>query len=153
MHFRFRALAGVTAIVVFYGTGAAELPPLDTDKLKAEADVIVLGKVAKVEAVEKKPTSTAVEKEVEYRLTVEVEKVEKGKLTEDAKTVLARGTSFTLKKGAVGTGGHRSANTSDRIEAVEKDWELRLYLKTSKDDGFDIVSPNGFEVQRKPKDK
>ncbi|MGH7173397.1 MAG: hypothetical protein ACRELG_24195 [Gemmataceae bacterium] len=147
---RIVGVVGMLLVIFVCGIAIAEVPPKKKDQLHKEANLIITGTVTKVEVREKKSSSKAVAKEEEYRLIVAVGKVEKGKLADESKPVSARGSAFELKPRFVGTRGHRSANTNDRISGVEKGWKLKLYLKgPAKDGTYEIVFPNGFEVSRK----
>jgi hypothetical protein len=150
---RLACIAGFAVLMFFCGRLAAEVPPLPKEELESGAALIVTGKVTKVAVEDRKPSGNAVAREREYRLTVAVADVAKGKLQDPAKPVVAAGSYYELKPGMTGTGGHRSANTTDRISAVKEGWELKLYLKPAKDGVHEIVFPNGFEVQKKPEAK
>ncbi len=135
--------------------------PLQEDDLREQADVVVTGTVTKAEISEKKPPSNGAAKEEEHRLTVAIGKAEKGKLPEGAKTVDVRGSSIQIESAMRNIEpkiqskfGHNSTNTDDGIAAVEKGWELRLYLKrAAKGEPYTIVFPNGFEVLKKPSEQ
>jgi hypothetical protein len=146
---RFCRLAAVVACFFVCGVLVAEIPPLPKKQLQDNADVILSGKVTEVKTAQKSPPKYG-DKETEYSLTVEVGQVAKGKLKEGARTVVARGSVYDYRPGAVGTGGHYSDNTDDRIGGVEKGWEMTLYLKAAPDGTYEIVFPNGFEVLKKP---
>jgi hypothetical protein len=149
MSMPFRWVVAAPAFALMAGHLAAEVPPLPKSALEARADLIVTGTVTAVSAGDKSPPRYG-EKETEYRLTVEFSQVEKGALKGGARSLVARGSSYTYRPGNVGTGGHYSDNTNHRIAAVEKGWELTLYLTAAADGTFEIVAPNGFAVRKSP---
>lgn len=147
------SLAALFAAAALCALAAAEVPPLPEKELVAQSDVIVIGTVDAVKTTVKKKATAKERGEEEYLLTVAVKSVDKGKLKEGTKTVTARGWYYEVPPGTVGPAGHYSTNTDDRIAGVEKGWELKLYLKAGADGVYDIVSPNGFAVQKKPEKK
>jgi hypothetical protein len=144
-----RFLAALCAAAAVCAWAAAEVPPLPEKELVAQSDVIVVGTVDAVKATVKKKATAKERGEEEYLLTVTIKSVDKGKLNEGTKTLTARGWYYELPPGFAGAAGHYSANTDDRVAGVEKGWELKLYLKAGADGVYDIVSPNGFAVQKK----
>jgi hypothetical protein len=133
-------------------TLAIEIPPLSKEKLESESDLIVAGTVTEVKVGEPKQDSRGI-RETPYRVVLEVGQVTKGKVTQGKQLITALGSNYTLPAGMVGTAGIRSANTHDLLSGVRKGWQLRLYLKANKDGTYDILSPNGFAVFKKPETK
>jgi hypothetical protein len=135
------------AFAVARGHLLAEVPPLSKDELENQAALIVTGTVTDVKVGQAKPRADG--KEYNYELTVLVETVKKGK-SEKGATLKVRGSYIKLKPRLVGGSGHRSDNTGDRMNAIEPDWKLALYLTEPKDGVHSIVYPNGFAVAAKP---
>ena len=134
---------------------------LEEDDLQQQSDVIITGKVTKVEVSDKKQPAKTGTKEKEHQLTVSVGKVEKGKLAKNAKTVVACALSKEIegldqeKNSVFGHNStyHPTEEDSETVGIAEvvKEWELRLYLKKAgKDGSYTLLFPNGFEVLKKP---
>src|SRR5262245_59182558 len=109
---RVRCWFGVGALLLAAAHVPAEVPLLRKKELERQAELIVVGKVTGVKAAKVAGAS-----KTEYRLTVEVSKVEKGKLPGAGKALVARGWTSTLKPGEVWPGGHFSGNSAHSIAA------------------------------------
>jgi hypothetical protein len=121
----------------------AEVPPLSKERLEEEAAFIVTGKVTEIKASEPKENNAGTT--ITYEITLEVTKVNKGKL-EDVKTIVVRGNSNQLKKGLVGSSGHRDNGGKGNLGVLTKGSEIQVHLKEPKEKVYDILFPNGFEI-------
>jgi hypothetical protein len=145
---RVGALAVAWVVSLTCGFAAAEIPPLPKERLMEEADLVVSGTVTRVKTQRLPPTKERL-RESRHALSVEVSKVEKGRLAGGKKVLTAVGSSYVLPPGYAGTAGIRS-DTYDYIDDVRKGWVLTLYLKAAKNGAYEFVIPNGFSVLRKP---
>ena len=143
-----RSLAAAVCVSLGCGPAGAEVPPLSQQRLEAEADLVVTGRVTAVAAKEVESTGDGF-KETRHTLTVEAAKVGKGRLPAGARSVTAVGSSYVLPPGRSGTAGIRS-DAYDYIGEVREGWELTLYLKAGRGGAYEIIAPNGFSTLRKP---
>jgi hypothetical protein len=122
----------------------AEVPPLPQKELEKQAVVIATGKVTKIQAVP--PKESGVGTTVEYTITLDVSKVTKG---EAGKSLIVTGHSHTLKRGAVGSSGHRCSETSASIKTVKVGDQLTVYALKAQDEVHPLVFPTGFTLHKK----
>jgi hypothetical protein len=142
------ALAVILVTVVGH-VALAEVPPLPPDKLADKSKLVVTGKVTSIEEKVLREDKSGF-KETEVRVRVQVTGVSKGELKDRDRPIVAIGKAYELAPGKAGSGGHYSANSDHRLRAVQKDWELKLYLTPGKDGAYEILFPNGFEVTKQP---
>ena len=147
-------MVGVGTIVLLSGLVLGEVPPLATEELRRESEVVVTGVVKSIR-VDDKRTGELVRRY--YTFDVGVLQVEKGTLA-DSET--GRGMDHAVRvrgwrllkapMGFAGPGGHYYVEAGGRlcyISEVGVNNEVRLYLGRLREDGVRrIVSPNGFMV-------
>ena len=135
----------VTGVFCFLSsTTQAEVPPRKADELKADAKLIVTGKVRRVKRTRSSNREGVVKRN--YAITVDVIEVEKGSVANNKRQVIARGFRVTkTPSGWAGPSGHYRGPNQTRLSVLKTGSKVRLFLTVKENGTYEILLPNGFE--------